>query len=202
MTSFRLIAIVEGHGEVRAVPVLIHRLVSFWRRSLNLVIYPALRVHRDRFIRVNEEFHRYVELAARRVRPNGAVLILLDAEEDCPAKLGPSLTKRARHLIGDVPFSVVLAKRKFESWFLAAAPSLAGTESLPGKLETPPDPEDLADPKRWLAEQLLKGKYIETHHQVEFTRRMDLELASQAPSFERFTRELTRLLPAEDETAQ
>lgn len=202
MTPLRVIAIVEGPGEIRAVPGLLYRLVHARAPNLNLVVFPPLRVHRDRFIREVEEFNRYVELAARRVRPNGAVLILLDAEEDCPAELGPCLTERARQLIGDVPFSVVLPKRKFESRFLAAAPSLAGTESLPEKLESPPDPENLADPKRWLAERLPGGKYIETRHQVEFTRQMDLELARQVPSFARFARELTRLLNADGKTAR
>ncbi len=201
MIPFRVAAIVEGHGEVRAVPALIHRLVRSRGRSPNLILYPPLRVHRDRFIRVKEEFARYVELAARRVRPKGAVLILLDAEEDCPAELGPSLKARARDLIRNVPFSVVLAKRKFESWFLAAASSLGGMETLPEQWDSPPDPENLADPKRWLAERLPGGKYIEVRHQVEFARQMNLDLARRAPSFERFARELNRLLTTNDAAA-
>jgi len=39
---------------------------------------------------------RYVGLAAQRVGVGGSILILLDANGDCPARLGPALVARAR----------------------------------------------------------------------------------------------------------
>lgn len=121
--------------------------------------------------------------------------MLLDAEEDCPARRGPELLKRARQFRPDVPLAVVMAKRKFEAWFVAAAPSLSGVENLPPSLQPAPDPESLSDPKQWLAEQMGQ-KYIEPRHQPIFAARMDLHLARRAPSFAKLCRDLARLLPA------
>jgi hypothetical protein len=80
-----------------------------------------------------------------RVSPTaGGVLVLIDADDDCPAHLGPALLARAREARSDVPVSVVLANREFEAWFLAAAPSLAGNCGLghvdpPGHARVPVD---------------------------------------------------------------
>lgn len=195
MIPFRLSTIVEGHGEVEALPGLVCRIARELQWSGHLLLNRPLRVHRDRFIRNPAEFERYVELAARRTRGAGAVLILLDAEEDCPARLGPELRKRARQFRPDVPLAVVMAKRQFEAWFVAAAPSLRGVENLPPSLPPAPDPESLPNPKQWLAEQ-MRQKYIEPWHQPIFAAHMDLNLARRAPSFAKLCRDLARLLPA------
>lgn len=193
MIPFRLSTIVEGHGEVEALPRLIRRVARELPWSGHLLLNPPLRVPRDRFIRNTAEFERYVELAARRTQGRGAVLILLDAEEDCPARLGPELLNRACQFRHDVPLAVVMPKRKFEAWFVAAAPSLGGVENLPQSLQPEPDPESLSDPKQWLAEQ-MRQKYIEPRHQPIFAARMDLNLARRAPSFDKLCRDLARLL--------
>lgn len=121
--------------------------------------------------------------------------MLLDAEEDCPARRGPELLHRARRFRPDVPLAVVMAKRKFEAWFGAAAPSLSGVENLPPSLQPAPDPESLRDPKNWLAEQ-MRPMYLEPRHQPILAARMDLSLARRAPSFAKLCRDLARLLPA------
>ncbi len=62
------------------------------------------------------------------------LLLLLDAEEDCPAKLAPRLLERARAARCDADVACVLAKRQLENWFKAAAASLAGVSGLPNDL--------------------------------------------------------------------
>ncbi len=190
---FLVSSIVEGHGEVQAVPVLLRRLRSILAPHLPLKVNPPPRVRRDRFIRDSTEFARYVELAARKAQPAGGVLILLDAEDDCPAILGPELLKRARSVRSDVRLAVVLAQREFETWFLAAAESLAGKAGLPQPLQPPPHPEERRGAKEWLAARLPHRKYIEPKHQPTFAECFDIEQARSTASFERLYREVAAL---------
>ncbi len=76
------------------------------------------------------EVERAVEFAARRMEPPRAILILIDADDDCPAQVGPELLHRATVARSDVPLGVVLAKREFEAWFLAARCVSTGLRQL------------------------------------------------------------------------
>ena len=96
--------------------------------------------------------------AALRVDTAGGVLVLLDADDDCPAALGPALLERARAARSDVPISVVLANREFEAWFIAAAESLAGTHGFPADLTAPADPEKIRGAKEWLGQRKTDGR--------------------------------------------
>jgi len=89
-----LACIVEGHGDVQAVPVLIRRIAAALDAGLVLHILPPLRVPRFKLVK-NGEIERSVELAARKTGGNGGVLVLIDSEDECPARLGPQLLQRA-----------------------------------------------------------------------------------------------------------
>lgn len=117
--------IVEGHGEVEAVPILVRRLVGHADPVLSVRLPQPIRIPKSKLIKAGE-LEKAVELAARKVAPGGAVLILVDSDDQCPARLGPELLSRAQKVRSDVPLTVVLAKREFEAWFLAAAESLHG----------------------------------------------------------------------------
>jgi hypothetical protein len=92
--------------------------------------------------------------------------------------------------------AVVLAKREYETWFLAAAESLRGKRGLPGDLEPPPTPEDIRGAKEWLRKRTPPGrKYSPTANQAALTQLLDFEQARQrSPSFDKCWRELTQLL--------
>lgn len=189
-------SIVEGHGEFNAVPMLIRRI----GQSLPHPIYPEtpnpIRVPRDRLLK-EAELERAIELAANRVDSYGGVLVLLDADDDCPARRGPELLARARTARTDVPIAVVLAKREFEGWFLASAASLRAKRGLPADLAPPVDPESVRGAKEWLSKHLPHGqRYVETSDQVALTALFDLDLARTADSFDKCYREVVRLLHA------
>ncbi|MGN9894906.1 hypothetical protein [Micromonospora sp. L31] len=78
----------------------------------------------------------------------------LDADDHCPADLGPRLLHRAQAARPDVKVCVVLANREFEAWFLAAAKSLGGLRGLPDVLEPPAYPEAKRDAMGWLSERM------------------------------------------------
>ncbi|HVF59618.1 MAG TPA: DUF885 family protein [Thermoanaerobaculia bacterium] len=135
-----------------------------------------------------------VEQAARKAGPDGAVLVLVDADDDCAAELGRSLRERARQARADRDIAVVLPVREFEAWFLASAESLGGHRGLPVQLESPPDPEAVRDAKGWLSARMTVGRaYGPQVDQAALAQALDFRLAERAGSFRKFMRDLERL---------
>jgi len=184
--------IVEGHGEVSAVPELIRRIGSQLDPPWYPIVERPIRVPGSR-LRQAAEFERAVELAAARAGQGGGILILLDGEDDCPAELGPEL--RGRIARDDIEVGVVLAKFEYEAWFLAAAESIRGHRGLADDLEAPADPENVRGAKEWLRDRMEGSRtYSETLDQVALTAVMDLESARRADSFDKCYREVARLV--------
>ena len=182
----KLSIIVEGHGEEEAAPLLIHRIVTEILQR-NIWTFPkALRLPKGTIQYRPEELARHLNIAALEAGEGGALLILLDADDDCPAELGPKLLETAKSLRSDRPVAVVLANREYEGWFLSAAESL----------ELPPceNPEGVRDAKGWIRK--AQGSYSPTVDQAGMTARFDLGVARErADSFDKLCRELERLLP-------
>ena len=128
--ELRIACVVEGHGDREAVPVLIRRIVEELDPAVEVRVPAAIRTPKSKLIK-DGELERAVELAARTIAGRGGVLVVLDSDDDYPAELGPRLRQRAIKARGDLPLAVVLPKREFEAWFLAAAESLAGYRGLP-----------------------------------------------------------------------
>ncbi|MEI6656680.1 MAG: DUF4276 family protein [Verrucomicrobiota bacterium] len=180
------IPIVEGHGEQKALPLLIRRIFVEISPFTFPIVNPPIRVKSGSFLNDPDYFEKYVTYAAdKAAQAGGEVLILLDCEDDCPAELGPRLLAQARTLRGDVPCSVVLAHREYETWFLAAAESLRGLSGLPDDLVPPSQPEAIRGAKEWLGRQ-MDQPYDPIIHQAAFTARFDLSQAKTIPSFARF----------------
>lgn len=89
-----VVRVVEGHGDVQATPVLLRRIAQEALPDRYVEIQQPIRVKRNLVVKPGE-LERYVDLAANKGGSDGRVLILLDADEDCPAELGPSLAARA-----------------------------------------------------------------------------------------------------------
>ena len=186
--------IVEGHGEVEAVPILIRRVAASFCPELPIGRLHPIRVSRSKVIQEGE-LERAVEFAARKIGGQGAIFILLDSDDDCPARLGPKLLCRALEVRGDLPIAVVLAKREFEAWFLAAAESLRGHRGLKNDLQSPHNPEGIRGAKGWLRQRLERGEtYRETLDQPALTASFDLDQARHADSFDKCYRDIVRLL--------
>lgn len=163
MSETKIACIVEGHGDVKAVHVVIRRIVQELDPTLRLTIpHPPIRVPRRSIVKAGE-LERAVELAANKTTSPGAVLVVLDADEDCPATLGPALLERARVARGDMQIAVVLANPEFETWFLASAESLRGRQGLSPGLTAPADPEKVRGAKEWLRSHMTPNRrYAET----------------------------------------
>ena len=190
-----LVAVVEGFGEVEAVPLLVRR----WFESRNLEVPQIprpIRIPKRRLLSAGE-LERTIEQAARRSGPEGAILVLVDADDDCAAELGPRILDRARTARGDRAIAVVLPVVEFEAWLLASAESLGGRRGLPEALQPPDSPEAVRDAKGWLSERMTSGRvYAPTRDQAALAQAIDLTLAERAPSFRKFVRELEALAAA------
>lgn len=184
--------IVEGHGEVEAFPILLRRLASDLAPSCQVNVLRPMRIPRGSLVKQGE-IERAVEFLARRVGDGGAVIVLMDADDDCPAEIGPRLLARVRAARDDRGLSVVVANREFEAWFLAAAVSLQGARGLPGILVPPQDPETIRDAKGWLSER-MGAPYREVLDQPALAARFDLAAARSAPSFDKLVRDFEALL--------
>jgi hypothetical protein len=183
--------IVEGHGETSAVPILIRRIFEERRPDLTVQIPPPLRLSRGKIIKPSE-LSRAVELMARKAGEGAPLLIVIDADDDCPAELGPQLLAHARSARADRELGVVVAQREFEAWYLASASSLRGKSGLPDDLVSPPNHEQIRDAKGWLDQRMPSG-YSPTLDQPKFAALISFEQARANGSFLRFERLLLRM---------
>ena len=92
--------------------------------------------------------------------------------------------------------SIVLAHREYESWFLAAAESLAGLRNLRPSLEAPAAPEEIRDAKGWLSKQMPpRMRYSPTQDQAALSAQFDLKLAAaRSRSFRKLWKETEQIL--------
>jgi hypothetical protein len=186
--------IVEGHGEVEALPALLHRIAATEGFQGQLLVNAPIRVKSGSFLNdLDYRNRRLLLAAAKAAERNGTVMILLDCEDDCPAQLGPRLLQEARKIRNDVDMLIALAYREYESWFIAAARSLRGHRGLPIDLEPPANPEQIRNAKDWLGRR-MDSKYDPIIHQAEFSRAIDLVEARNSSSFERLYSKLVQRL--------
>ncbi len=191
-----LVPIVEGHSEVESIPVLLRRLLAEWSQY-EVTIAKPVRVSRYKVVRPGE-LERACELARRRPSGCDAILLVLDADDDCPKELAPALLRRARRASADTPAAVVLAKSEFEAWFLGSLESLRGVRGLAEMAVSPDRPEDIRDAKGYLGRQMTGGRtYVEVDDQPALAGHFDLQSARQrCPSFDKFIRDVESLVTA------
>ena len=191
----RIGCIVEGHGEVEAVPVVVRRIAERESPLSAIQMSSPIRISKDRLVK-SGELERTVELAARLAGEAGGVLVVLDSDDDCPAEQGPALLARAVDARSDRPIAVVLAKREFEGWLLSAAESLRGKRGLSDDLQPPADPEAIRGAKEWLTGRMTAGRtYSPTLDQPALSARFDLDLArTRSQSFDKFYRDTVALI--------
>ena len=181
--GFHVFAIVEGKGELKAVPNLLHRLWQANKKS------PPLRtgkqpykVHRDEFINNQVARREYLNEVGYRARQCcGGVLILLDTEKACCRDfLHGDKMKDIRtdinEILSGIPHFFALAEKGYESWLVAG---FGGNNTEKGVS------------KKWLnANKYKTGRvknYRKTVDQRELTSQMDIQRArSVNPSFNRF----------------
>jgi hypothetical protein len=167
--------IVEGHGEVQAVPILIRRICHEILDRYDVVVRKPWKLPRSKVVKPPELF-RAVQATSQSVGSTGGVLVLLDLDDDgCAIQLAKSLA------VENVQcrIEIVVAVREYEAWFLAAVSSLRSHKSMSDDAHFLDDPEAPRDAKGRLEMRMLE-KYRETLHQASFTDLLDLDMACAA----------------------
>ena len=176
-----IVPIVEGPGDRDAAPILLRRVLhERLGRYEFKVEQPKAANGRPRLLKRLEDFLAY----AKKTSDCAAILVLLDADKDCPLELAAELALRARDSGLGIPIAVVCAKREYENWFLASDEAFTG------------EVEEFGGAKKWLSDRMPTGLiYKETKDQPALTAAMDIEAAFQASrSFRRLCNAVQELV--------
>lgn len=206
MNRIIIAPIVEGHGEVAAVPIVLRRI---WTEMLGGDYAEVLRPFRDKRDRLAENknaiLHKAIQFAFSRLSEFASgftaslILVLLDADDDKPCILGPDVLELAEQGDSRPDISCVIANVEFETWFVAAAASLEKYLRLPPAAQLPTDPERDRLGKGWIEQHFAGVKYSETVDQPRLAASMDLGLCRKnSPSFDKLCRELDSRLRIEN----
>lgn len=198
MRPLKVVPIVEGDGEVPSVPILLRRISSEIIPGTVLHVLKPIRQPRQKLLTNKDDcLAKSLGLAVAKLRQfhvpgaGDLILLLLDADNDCAAELGPQLLEAAQTLRGDVDIASVFAVLEYETWFVAAAASLESYLTIDDRAALPTDPENLRCRKAWIKQRFRGIKYSETVDQPKLTAVMDLGACRrQSPSFDKLCREL------------
>jgi len=189
--------IVEGYGEVAAVPILLRRLRDECQ-AFGIEVNRPIRATRSQLVR-EDTLKQRVKLAQLQEHC-GAILIIFDADDDCPRDLAPVIQNWANEESGQVPSAVVMANREYEAWFLESIESLRGRRGIRNDAASYLNPEVPRAAKHALEECMIEGaNYSETVDQPALTAIFEMERAyARCRSFRRLVNAFGSLLPALD----
>lgn len=188
----RILPIVEGDGDLKAVPVLLRKLLA-WHGLHETQILPSHK--RGELPKVAAGFDNYFRMA---LKENAAILLVLDFDCEycvCPYQEAENLYQRAQAIRSDWPFKIAFLVKEFESLFLAETQAATKVLTLPQDTKFPDAPETIRDAKGWLSKALPKGSsYKPTVHQAKITAHLDFEqLRATSPDFRHLERALLYL---------
>lgn len=195
-----IVAIVEGPGDEKAVPGLVRNIL--W--ACNCYDLPVSRAITTRgkpsLLKKFEHHLRYAVVEGCK-----AILVLLDADEECPREKAADLARKATELNLNVPVAIVYAKREYETWFICSLAPDRGNRirewlELPADVTAPECPETIRDAKKWLKVHMHRHRsYRETVDQEPLTHRLELDLVqARSRSFCRLWHAVEELVQAVD----
>lgn len=109
--SFTVAPIVEGHGDVIALPILLRRMNSA------LIVKRPVRFPKTKLM-MPEHLQRAARIAASNIQTPGAVLLVMDADEECAATRAANMSRLLGEYLPGQMCKVALAVREFEAWIV------------------------------------------------------------------------------------
>lgn len=191
----RLIALVEGPGDVTAAPVLLRKLLQKTNTydwipgdPMKVGELPALR-------KKLRNFAEALRIKMHEGKCHG-VLVLLDLEDGCPRTEAWALAADFAAFGLPYPVAVVFAHREYEEWLVASLPTIApNVSSLPDELQRDYPIEGKRGVKEWITRQMPTGTiYKETTDQAGFTALLEIDLALECRSFRRLYKAVSEII--------
>jgi hypothetical protein len=188
--------VVEGHGEVPAVPILLRKLAELMGIPFVRIGIP-IRSKRSQLTQ-EEGLKRYIQMA--RSQPGcKAILVMFDADDDCPKENVPQWLQWAQEAAKPLPCSLVLPNKEYEGWFLACLGSLLAKRGINPVYAYDKDSESKRDAKGELEAHFgPEFHYLETADQPSLTARADWALVHErSRSFRKMVKEARLLFLAD-----
>lgn len=187
--------IVEGPGDVLAIPELLRRLqFEYGLGGHEVQIARPIKWKRSCF---GSEFHvkRAVQLATAEPDCIG-ILIVFDSDDDCPKTFGARVAGWSKEEARGIPCEVVMAHREYEAWLLSTLESLRGRGAILNDAVSEQNPEEIRGAKEKLETKMRRNCcYSETTDQVALTCQADFRLTyANCRSFRKFVRAFRSLL--------
>ncbi|HUP62737.1 MAG TPA: DUF4276 family protein [Thermoanaerobaculia bacterium] len=179
--------IVEGQGEEAAVPVLL-RMLRDQAQAWTLQIARPHRRRRSQLVK-KDTLQTAVRVAALKAEC-AAIIVILDADDDCPAELAPKMQEWANEAAGAKTCAIVIANREYEAWLLASIETLRGRRSFLADAEEHRDPERPRDAKGELERRMQPGSsYSPSVDQAAMTAHLEPALVySRCRSFRKLVK--------------
>jgi hypothetical protein len=195
-----IVPIVEGQGEVEAVPLLLRRVLAEGAHYGTTVAKP-FRVSRSKVVKAGE-LEKAIQLAATSRDDAGSILVILDSDDDDPATLIEALKKRGE-AVTHLPVEVVAAVKEYECWLLGGKESLRGVCGIRSDASNPPAVETIRDGKGRLEANMTDNRrYVEVVDQPRLSAHLDIPMAAgNAHSFAELLAAVAHLIEAMGDSA-
>jgi hypothetical protein len=187
--------VVEGFGEVPSVPIAIRQL-AFAMGVYDVRVGRPIRRPRSKLVQI-EGLTASVELARIQTGVQG-ILVIFDADDDCPREIAPGLQACATAAANPLPCSLVLANKEFETLFVAGIASLLDRRGIVDATPCDVDPDGIRDAKGWIETRMAPSrKYSEVTDQPALTAMVDWVIAhANSRSCRKLVKEVRGLLLA------
>jgi hypothetical protein len=188
--------LVEGRGEEAAIPNLIRRIASD-AESYGAKVAQG-HFHPRGKMRKLEELKDFIKVAKRQ-RGCAAILVIFDADDECPGDINDDLLEAARLEALPHVLAMVYPVRMIESWLLASPSALREyfdlTEIQLADLHTL-DPDSVRNPKAMLQRLTpAPDTYVSSVDMAGICSLLDIgEALSRSRSFKKFYQETISLL--------
>ena len=196
-----IVIIIEGYGEVNAAPGLVWRILHERLYRFDISRLGAKRANgKPDLLKRLEKFLIYAV-----IDNFDAVIVLLDAEDDCPFQEVVNLVDRAVALNLSIPVAVVYAKSEYETWFISSLSEDRGEGirahlNIDQSINAPENVEGIRGAKEWIERYMPSDqRYKETADQEPLTHHIHLDIVySRSRSFRRLCHAVEELVKAMD----
>ena len=194
----RLLPIVEGYGEITAVPLLIRNILHA-QGIYDVELLSAQR--KGEYPTVVRNFDNLFQAAILVKAPILWVMDFDSKDYDCPIKEAERLLARAETLRPGWPIKIAFLVKEYETLFLIdEAATRKVFPDIPAKTPFPTNPENIRGAKEWLSKARPAAGYAykPSVDQAKITAHLDLDLLrTRSPDFAHLERAVLELARAD-----